>query len=227
MRSGKEKVFVYGTLKPGFHFGDMYLSQWECSGQKAIRGSLHMVNCGTYAGLNLNGNDVVYGYIFNVDSRMLKVLDKVEGCPNFYQRKKVTALYSGEEVWTYEYVNSEEFEEDNRIEHGTFEYVKGLYDKFALLQPQTGNHIKAMIGGMPLMIQNPLTKGGNHRLPGALFKHPAPTVNVSINDGEITEALLLNPFEFYDHATEGIDLMLPSGEILTGIPTDNVIMFDE
>lgn len=228
MRKGNEKVFVYGTLKPGFQFGNLYLSQWEHSGPEMINGDLHMVNCGTYAGLNLDSTNRLSGYVFNVDQRMLKVLDRVEGCPDFYRRAKTKLLSNGEDVWVYEYTHRDEFNGNNYISHGKFEYVKGLTIQIPLLETQTDSeYVRVMLGGMALDIENPLDCGGNPRLPEAIIDHPSPKVNVSIKGKKPIEALFLNPFNFYDHEKEGIDLMLPSGEIVTGIPVNEVEFIDE
>lgn len=237
MRKGNEKVFVYGTLKPGFHFGNLYLTQWEHSGPEIINGDLHMVNGGTYAGLNLNSTRVLSGYVFYIDQRMLKVLDKVEGCPDFYRRTKTKLLRTGEDVWVYEYVHREEFNEDNYIKHGTFEYAIGLYAQIPLLDLQkyksfdgpTGvmteiipEYIKVMLGGIPLMIQNPINLG--YMTNPLNTVHPCPTYHVKYNDKEFN-CKILNGYEFYNHQTEGFDILTNEG-IITGIPVDEIELYN-
>jgi gamma-glutamylcyclotransferase (GGCT)/AIG2-like uncharacterized protein YtfP len=221
MRKGNQKVFVYGTLKPRFHFGNLYLTQWS-NYSAAIHGDLYMVNYGTYAGLKPNTSNVVEGNVYELDERMITVLDQVEGCPSLYKRIKIQTLI-GEEVWTYQYTDQAEFNELNRIVHGKFEYVIGLYEKIVLLEAQNKDLVKVVLGGRALRIENPLKLG--YKNDPLNVEHPCPTILAKYN-GNNFRAKFLNGFDFYDHEKEGLDLMLPSGEIITGIPMNEIKLYD-
>ncbi len=234
MRSGNEKVFVYGTLKPNFHFGNLYLTQWEHF-PAAIRGKLHMVNNGTYAGLNLDDSGEVYGYVYSVDKRMIEVLDSVEGCPILYRREKTKTIpiledqSDSHEVWVYEYSRKKEFNDDNEIKHGIFEYLRGVNIQIPLLDIQSNNlYVNAMVGGIPLKIQNPRrTDYRDYDIDPLDVEHPCPSMNASINGDDFQTYRLLNGFDFYDHRVEGIDLLASNGSILTGIPVKEITFHGE
>lgn len=109
------KVFVYGTLKPGGHYWPEF-----CEGKLAaepraakVRGELYDLHVG-YPGLLLKGDSWVWGYVLNFARKAdFLRLDHLEGyvpgrpeAENEYKRLRVACFTpEGEalgEVWAYE-----------------------------------------------------------------------------------------------------------------------------
>lgn len=90
------KLFVYGTLKDPSMPSDM-----------CVLGTLY--DLGPFPGLKLLGDSRIPGQVIEVTDSQLEALDKYEGAPFMYVRKKATAFSTNEisdyaeEVWVYEY----------------------------------------------------------------------------------------------------------------------------
>jgi gamma-glutamylcyclotransferase (GGCT)/AIG2-like uncharacterized protein YtfP len=106
------KVFVYGTLKPGYANYQAYCGDRTVSSQPArVRGQLFDLSVGYPA--MIRGEDWVKGYVLSfVDDETLAGLDKLEDYQgdrpmheNLYQREWVTIFsHEGrfqEFAWTY------------------------------------------------------------------------------------------------------------------------------
>lgn len=91
------KVFVYGTLKRGFH-NHRLLAGTKYIGTDFIRGTL--INFGL-PGV-IAGERAVEGEIYEVDDATLARLDLLEGHPNFYERKTTVTINASERVSYYE-----------------------------------------------------------------------------------------------------------------------------
>lgn len=91
------RVFVYGTLKRGFHNHGL-LETSEYIGEDAIKGTL--IDFGL-PGL-IPGSGIVKGEVYDVNVETLTLLDRLEGHPNFYERK-TTVTEGGWGVSYYEY----------------------------------------------------------------------------------------------------------------------------
>lgn len=93
-------VFVYGTLKSGGRLNQVMIRCGaSCVGAARILSKDYIMrNLGTYPALQQvepgSGNYII-GELWLVPTDAIRVLDEVEGCPNFYQRADVT-VWSGE-----------------------------------------------------------------------------------------------------------------------------------
>ena len=98
------KVFVYGTLMSG------------CENHRLIQGS-ERIGAGACEGLEMycdwipyavpkDGSSII-GEVYNVPNRVLAELDRLEGHPRFYKRKKMLVKIDGEVTpcWVYVYNN--------------------------------------------------------------------------------------------------------------------------
>lgn len=77
------KVFVYGTLKSGFHNHERFLKNYTGVKAKAPGINLHRGPSFPFAVI---GKGVAIGELYEVDDSTLKSLDRLEGHPNFYKR---------------------------------------------------------------------------------------------------------------------------------------------
>ncbi|TKC53344.1 hypothetical protein EI555_005659 [Monodon monoceros] len=97
-------MFVYGTLKTGQPNHWVLLE--SAHGRAAFRGWGRTVEpyplviagqCNIPRLLNLPGQGRrVAGEVYAVDEQMLRFLDEFEGCPDMYQRTRVTVAVEGE-----------------------------------------------------------------------------------------------------------------------------------
>lgn len=87
------KVFVYGTLKTGFHNNKRILSEYTGVKAKAPGIDLHK---GPHFPFAVKGKGVAIGELFEVSDSTLLQLDRLEGHPNFYERTEI-------EVWDENY----------------------------------------------------------------------------------------------------------------------------
>lgn len=99
------KVFVYGTLKKGF-VNHSFLSKAEYIGPVVTKEKypMYIDTFGTYPYL-LDKNDGynIKGELYIVDEHVLKSLDWLEGCPDYYKRKEITVLNGDSEITAYCY----------------------------------------------------------------------------------------------------------------------------
>ena len=81
----KYNLFVYGTLKKGFH------------NHRLLKGAKHLydgwqlgtlLDLGAFPGM-IPGNDRVYGEYYLITDEHLPALDRLEGHPDFYIRTEV------------------------------------------------------------------------------------------------------------------------------------------
>lgn len=93
-----ENVFAYGTLRSDDCNHDVLRAiDHEFLGKGQIRGEI------LYAGslpFLMEGLGLAEGEIYSTDADGLKFLDRFEGHPHFYQRRRVTTE-SGLPVWVY------------------------------------------------------------------------------------------------------------------------------
>lgn len=104
-------VFVYGSLMRGYS-NHRLLERGRASylGRATTRASYTLVDLVSFPGMLEGGHTRVRGEVYQIDSATLAHLDRLEGHPRFYQRKRValgpftrrlrTAL-TGSGIWTY------------------------------------------------------------------------------------------------------------------------------
>lgn len=86
------KVFVYGTLKEG-HGNHGYLSNSKLIKQAYISGFL-LINTGGFPyAIEAEPTDFAIGEVYEVDDETLRALDRLEGYPSHYQRRKVDTYH--------------------------------------------------------------------------------------------------------------------------------------
>lgn len=101
-------VFVYGSLKEGFHnhhlLSDRNSSLYLFDGETQDKFTL--LDLGTYPGVTLKPTSKIQGEIYNVSPECFSQLDNLEGYPDYYSRKKVKVISSKDssiafEAWMY------------------------------------------------------------------------------------------------------------------------------
>jgi gamma-glutamylcyclotransferase (GGCT)/AIG2-like uncharacterized protein YtfP len=84
------KVFVYGSLKQGFH-NHRLLALAKKVGDTEIMG-YKMVNLGQFPGIisDIESKTPIKGEVYEVNAEQMATLDRLEGHPHFYMRFPVT-----------------------------------------------------------------------------------------------------------------------------------------
>lgn len=100
----EEIVFVYGTLRknlPWHHL--LKTSSFLGEGKTKEKFALYADNIPFVFENNKISN--ITGELYQVDSKILKILDSLEGHPNWYCRKKTTIISKDKEIesWLYFY----------------------------------------------------------------------------------------------------------------------------
>lgn len=99
----KNLVAVYGSLRSGFSNHDLLDRGGAVQlGDDVIHGDYTMLNLGGFPGLILEGDTPITIEVYAVDDRVFNNLDRLEGYPTFYNRKKVGTAHG--EAWIY-YLN--------------------------------------------------------------------------------------------------------------------------
>lgn len=118
-----ERLFVYGTLKPGYGNHARIADHVRSARPGTIQGIL--VDLGAFPAL-LHGKGIVRGVLLVVDAEALAIADFIEGYHpdqerSLYVRKKVEVdLDDGDKVdaWTYFYARSEQVQDLPRLHVG-------------------------------------------------------------------------------------------------------------
>lgn len=99
----KHRVAVYGTLKKSKHNHDLLLDRSDYIGEGELNGDYTLVVKGLPYVVERPGNGVEC-QIFAVDDVVLASLDRLEGHPNFYERKMVPVTFEDgviEDIYCY------------------------------------------------------------------------------------------------------------------------------
>lgn len=115
----KINVFVYGSLKQGFHnhiwmeeIGAKYIG--KCSTEK-IFDMISMYD--SYPGL-INGEYGINGELYEIDSMDIYHLDRLEGYPNYYDRKVINVkMDNGVEYKAICYILSNEVQQSRNLDY--------------------------------------------------------------------------------------------------------------
>jgi gamma-glutamylcyclotransferase (GGCT)/AIG2-like uncharacterized protein YtfP len=102
-----EKVFVYGTLKKGYHNNHL-LNGHEPKQAKAPGINLYKGPGFPFA---KRGTGTAIGEVYEIDEQTLKMLDRLEGHPAFYKREKTKVICGGQydEAWIYLYPDANKY----------------------------------------------------------------------------------------------------------------------
>jgi len=100
------KVFVYGSLKQGFHnyhllqvAGVRHMGEMgETACAATARAEFAMMDLGSYPGVCRveHGGIAIHGEVYMVTDEVLARLDRLEGHPNYYRREPVEVTGYGE-----------------------------------------------------------------------------------------------------------------------------------
>jgi len=100
------KVFVYGTLKSGF------CNNWilkDYMGTYAVAKNID-IHTGPNFPFAVRGTGTAIGEMYKIDKGTLKVIDKLEGHPQWYNRKLIEIkLANGQIVKAWIYLNEEAY----------------------------------------------------------------------------------------------------------------------
>ncbi len=93
-------IFVYGTLLRGeVNHGLLEGAEWV--GEHRTEPRFTLVHLGAYPGLIAGGRTAVFGELYRVDSRGLRMLDALEDYPRLYARRLLGTAFG--RAWTYVY----------------------------------------------------------------------------------------------------------------------------
>ncbi|ACY15343.1 gamma-glutamylcyclotransferase family protein [Haliangium ochraceum] len=98
-RTGRTRVFVYGTLRaggPNHHL----LDGQTLVGQARTEPAFELVSLGAYPAMAEGGHASVIGEVYDVDAAALAKIDWLEGHPEYYRRTSIR-LASGDDVLAY------------------------------------------------------------------------------------------------------------------------------
>jgi gamma-glutamylcyclotransferase (GGCT)/AIG2-like uncharacterized protein YtfP len=92
------RVFVYGTLKKGFH-NALYLENARFLGEFTTDSIYSMYNFGTYPAVGEFGKTAIEGEVYEISQAQLESIDRLEWYPEFYQRVMIKTSFGG--AWMY------------------------------------------------------------------------------------------------------------------------------
>lgn len=94
------RVFVYGSLKQGFHNNRVLGNAEFCGSTKTDYARYSMLDLGAFPAVIKSGDHRISGEVYEVDDDGLERLDFLEGNGSLYLREQV-ALCDGTEAWCY------------------------------------------------------------------------------------------------------------------------------
>lgn len=110
------KIFVYGTLKRGYH--NHYLLDGK-KGKDAYAYGMEMYEGPGFPFVK-EGDGIIMGELYEVDSNTLDKLDRLEGHPYFYRRKLKEVICEGKKQKAYIYIY-DKVKLENKISSGVWE----------------------------------------------------------------------------------------------------------
>jgi gamma-glutamylcyclotransferase (GGCT)/AIG2-like uncharacterized protein YtfP len=91
-------LFVYGTLKKGFR-NQTYLHGAIFLGEFTTDECYSMYDFDTYPAVAAQGDDAIFGELYQIDSNHLAATDALECFPDFYQRVSISTPFG--DAWMY------------------------------------------------------------------------------------------------------------------------------
>lgn len=95
-------VFVYGSLRKGFHNHDRFMVGAKYLKDAETEPIYTMISLGGFPGVFEGGDTSVKGEVYEIGLSVLQQLDQLEGHPHFYRRTKIK-LKDGTEARIYLY----------------------------------------------------------------------------------------------------------------------------
>lgn len=108
------KVFVYGTLMKNGYNHQYYLKGQKYMGQ-AILSGYALYNLGSYPGIIADETEQVLGELYEIDLKILRRLDILEGNGSLYIRQPVRVRIQDEKVDAEVYVWNGEVRQEDKI----------------------------------------------------------------------------------------------------------------
>lgn len=99
------KLFVYGTLQQGY-WNNRLLAGAEFLGQGVTKKPYVLYNCGFPMAVTTDKKNQalpVIGEVYKVEEQHIRSCDRLEGHPNWYERRLIKADVDGEEVDVFIY----------------------------------------------------------------------------------------------------------------------------
>jgi gamma-glutamylcyclotransferase (GGCT)/AIG2-like uncharacterized protein YtfP len=97
------KVFVYGTLKKGNSVRGLNMFRDRgveyVSDAVTTEAEFSLYDLGAFPAVTSSGNNRISGEVWEVDENMMKVLDDIEGYPEFYNRMEIKTTQG--KAWMY------------------------------------------------------------------------------------------------------------------------------
>lgn len=96
-------LFVYGTLKQGYH-NNHRLMDSKMVGAALTLAKFCLYDLGHYPGMVESEQEYqVDGEVYSIDDGVLASCDRLEGHPKFYERKQISVTCQGKDtlVWAY------------------------------------------------------------------------------------------------------------------------------
>lgn len=118
-RNGPQKVFVYGTLKKGFHNHKHFLANCKELGEASIEG--YMFHLGGCPAINLSeAFSRILGEVYEVTWDEILAMDMLEGVGrNFYDRIEAKVIPHGT-VWMYVFPHAKAAKEEYVVPSGVW-----------------------------------------------------------------------------------------------------------
>lgn len=120
----KQNLFVYGSLKRGFHNHSVLTNEAEPT--PATLEGAKMYSLGPYPAIVLSGDreETVSGEMYSVTKEAVARIDAFEGHPTYYCRKSVVVKDgdgAAHDAWVYEYARRpKELSEEQRVLDGNW-----------------------------------------------------------------------------------------------------------
>ena len=92
------RLFVYGTLKKGFH-NNFYLRDARYLGEFTTDPGYSMYSFGNYPAVCETGDTPILGEVYEISEQLLASTDRLEWYPEYYQRVLIETSFG--EAWMY------------------------------------------------------------------------------------------------------------------------------
>lgn len=104
MSSSRENiVFVYGSLRKGFGNHPL-LERSKYLGEHFTEDEYTMYSMGAFPVVAEGGGSHIFGEVYEVDDNVFSALDRLEGYPDFYNRKQIRTEWGL--AWMYYHVEA-------------------------------------------------------------------------------------------------------------------------
>lgn len=130
----KKHLFVYGTLKKGFH-NHIFLKDCKMTGHLKLKHyALVDLGHGFPYMIESTKHEWVYGEVYEVNRAILKKIDLLEGVPYHYQRQNMLLdTPGGKPINTYYYVSNLKDVEHLKVKDNYWAYPKTYSEVFDVI----------------------------------------------------------------------------------------------